>query len=75
MNKLKLYSVLSGIIFFSFLTLSPFGIDNPTPIEPFLNNVFPQESPSFGNWKVVNAFPNLTFIDPIAMEEIPDEDF
>ena len=75
MKKLKLLSILSGLFFFSFIIVSPYGIENPSPIEPFLNNVFPKESPSFGNWKVVNAFPNLTFIDPIAMEEIPNSNF
>ena len=75
MKKLKLLSIISGIFFFSFIIVAPYGIENPSPIEPFLNHVFPKESPSFGNWKVVNAYPNLTFIDPIAMEEIPNKEF
>ena len=73
MKKNRLLFFLLGLSFFSFIIVSPYGIDAPTPIEPFLNNVFPKESPSFGKWKVVNAYPNLTFVDPIAMEEIPTE--
>ena len=75
MKKIKRLTFLIGLFFFSFIIVSPYGIDAPTPIEPFLNNVFPKESPSFGNWKAVNAFPNLTFSDPIAMEQIPMQEY
>ena len=55
----------------------PYGIDKAIPIESYLNGVFPTKVPGTldgsGNWKVVDAYPNLTFIDPIAMEELPDK--
>lgn len=59
-----------------FAPVMPPGIDNPSPFNAYLNNVFPSEDPSGGNfsWSVENAFPNLDFVDPLAILEIPDED-
>ena len=54
------------------------GLEKPEAIQPYLNGVFPAQTPGSsqgggnGPWKAVNAFPNLTFIDPIAMVETPD---
>ena len=74
MKKKLLGSIVLGLFFLSFaVTPPPYGIDSPSPIEPFLNDVFPKQSPIHGNWKAVNAFPNLTFTDPIAMQEIPNQ--
>ncbi|NNE29052.1 MAG: hypothetical protein HKN16_05425, partial [Saprospiraceae bacterium] len=62
-----------GICFISWVgSLGPHGINTAEPVEPFLG-VFPEISPSSGDWTLVNAFPNLTFTDPIAMEEVPDQ--
>lgn len=59
---------------FSFIPLSTPGIDQPTAISPYLGGVFPTQSPTGSNdhWEVENAFPNLTFEDPLALIEIPD---
>ena len=72
MNKTKILIFISALFGFSFAAFSPYGIEEPTPIEPYLNHAFPDVSPSFGQWKVVNAFPQLTFIDPVVMEEVPN---
>jgi len=45
-----------------------YGIDAPQPIGPYLDGVFPSETPGpSGAWQVVDAFPNLTFIDPVRL--------
>ena len=55
------------------------GLEKPEPIEPYLNGVFPPQTPGSsqgegtGPWIAVDAYPNLTFIDPIAMVETPDK--
>lgn len=52
------------------------GIDSPTPIGAYLNGIFPEQTPGgsasgSGSYSVENAFPNLTFIDPVDMVELP----
>jgi uncharacterized repeat protein (TIGR03806 family) len=49
------------------------GLDRATAIEPFLNGALPRATPrpSTGNWQLVNAFPSLTFIDPVQMLPVP----
>ena len=45
-----------------------YGIDSPQPIGPYLNGVFPSATPGpSGSWQVVDAFPNLTFVDPVRL--------
>ena len=72
--------------FFTFLLIFGFlkightqGIDAPSPIGPYLNGVFPELTPSQGagdiSYTTVNAFPNLTFVDPVKMIEMPDGRF
>ena len=64
----------SAALFFVLLAagILNYGIDTPQPIAPYLNNTFSDQRPlSSGGWNFVNAFPNLTFIDPIQMVEIP----
>lgn len=64
------------LLLLGFSTIPPGvpGIDQPTPIGPYLNGAFPSESPTGNNdsWVVENAFPNLTFADPVALLEVPD---
>ena len=61
------------------LTFTFFRSPLPTAIEPeaigpYLNNTFTSTTPgNNGNWTPVNAFPTLTFEDPVAMVEIPGE--
>ncbi len=48
------------------------GLDAPQPVGPYFNGVFPSSPPGDpSGWAVVNAFPNLTFTDPMMLAEIP----
>lgn len=48
------------------------GLDAPQPVGPYFNGVFPSTAPgSATGWTTENAFPNLTFIDPLWLTEIP----
>ncbi|MEX0274693.1 MAG: PQQ-dependent sugar dehydrogenase, partial [Flavobacteriaceae bacterium] len=52
------------------------GISQPEPMGAYLNGTFPITTPTGstnGNvsYSAVNAFPNLTFIDPVDMAELP----
>src|SRR5690606_7655248 len=39
---------------------------------PFLNGIFPKTSPGqSGNWTLADAFPNLTFVDPVRLVADP----
>jgi uncharacterized repeat protein (TIGR03806 family) len=48
------------------------GLDSPEPVGAYFNGVFPSTPPGDpSGWAVVNAFPNLTFTDPMMLAEIP----
>jgi uncharacterized repeat protein (TIGR03806 family) len=48
------------------------GLDAPQAVGAFFNNTFPQSAPgSLSGWQAVNAFPNLTFVDPLWLTDIP----
>ncbi len=48
------------------------GLDAPQAVGSYLNGVFPATTPGpSGNWAVVDAFPNLTFVDPVRMVKDP----
>jgi hypothetical protein len=48
------------------------GLDAPAPVGAYMNGVFPTTAPgSSTGWSTENAFPNLTFIDPLWLTEIP----
>lgn len=48
------------------------GLDRAAAIEPFLDGTLPSRPrPSTGSRRLVNAFPNLTFIDPVQMLPVP----
>ncbi|MEL6696853.1 MAG: PQQ-dependent sugar dehydrogenase [Bacteroidota bacterium] len=48
------------------------GLDAPAPVAAFVNGALPDGTPpSISSWTVEEAFPNLTFIDPIQFIEIP----
>ena len=56
--------------------LPPYGLSSPEPIGKFLNGNLPNNTPTPGSgnvtsWKVVNAFPNIDFIDPVDLREYP----
>src|SRR5690606_8302106 len=48
-------------------------VDRAQAIGPYLNGTLRKKTPrpSTGSWKLVNAFPNLTFIDPVQMHPVP----
>ncbi|WP_353567377.1 discoidin domain-containing protein [Haloferula sargassicola] len=51
------------------------GLDAPVPIGGFANGVFPVSPPGTASgWQVVNAFPALTFVDPLWLAEVPGAD-
>ena len=48
------------------------GLDVPQPVGPYFNDVFPVSAPgSATGWTTENAFPNLSFVDPMWLAEIP----
>jgi uncharacterized repeat protein (TIGR03806 family) len=51
---------------------TPPGLDAPQPVGPYFNGIFPSSPPGDpSGWDVVNAFPALTFTDPMMLAEIP----
>ncbi|MEM6628614.1 MAG: PQQ-dependent sugar dehydrogenase, partial [Bacteroidota bacterium] len=66
------YTLLIGCLLgFSRLAYSQV-IPAPDSIDPYLNGIFPDQTPGpSGSWEVVNAFPNLTFVDPVSILEVP----
>jgi len=61
-----------------FLSLAGFpvsggGLDVAVPIGPYLDGGLPSRTPTAasGNWELVRAYPNQTFVDPIAMMPVP----
>ncbi len=57
------------------------GISQVSPVEPFINGTFPAFPPGLGSgqdevvYKIENAFPNLTFTDPVKLLEMPGNKF
>jgi glucose/arabinose dehydrogenase len=49
------------------------GLDRAEAIGKFLDGALPAVTPrpSTGGWKLTNAFPSLTFIDPVQMLPVP----
>ena len=48
------------------------GLDGPEPVGPYFNGTFPTTAPGDpSGWAVENAFPALTFNDPMMLSEIP----
>ncbi|MGK0189877.1 MAG: putative repeat protein (TIGR03806 family) [Verrucomicrobiales bacterium] len=67
-------SLVAMIGFISPLTVSAqdYGLDTPQPIGSFLNGVLPAKVPGSGGiWEVVDAFPSLTFADPVFLTHQP----
>jgi len=51
---------------------SPSGLNQPEPVGAYFNGTFPNSAPGDpSGWAVENAFPNLTFTDPMMFAEIP----
>jgi len=48
------------------------GLDAPVAVGPYLNGTMPTVAPGTSNgWSTVNAFPNLTFVDPLSLGTVP----
>ncbi|MGH1363701.1 MAG: NPCBM/NEW2 domain-containing protein, partial [Calditrichia bacterium] len=72
-----LSAILAALTAFSPFLTGP-GLSNPEPIGAYLNGVFPNEAPSNGqnvSYTIEEAFPELTFIDPVKMVEAPGNQF
>jgi len=51
------------------------GMDAPQAVAAFFNGSFPTSAPGQATgWETVNAFPNLTFVDPLWLTGIPGSD-
>ncbi len=50
----------------------PGGLDAPQAVGAFFNGTFPSATPGQASgWTTENAFPNLTFVDPLWLTPIP----
>lgn len=48
------------------------GLNNPTPFVAYSNGILPSAAPgSSTGWDAVDAFPNLQFIDPLWLAQVP----
>lgn len=48
------------------------GLDAPVAIGAYLNGALPEVAPGASTgWNTVNAFPNLTFVDPLWLTPVP----
>ncbi|MEZ4773172.1 MAG: discoidin domain-containing protein [Bacteroidia bacterium] len=62
--------VISGMIFPP--KILDYGLDTPSATGTFLGHIFPEETPSSSSsWTAAEAYPNLTFTDPVQMLEMP----
>lgn len=63
--------IFSSLLLFSAVPyFAGSGLDNPEPLEPYLNNNFPAVLPEGLPYEP--AFPNLTFDSPLTFNEVPD---
>jgi len=74
----KIFSLL-GILCLALLSFTPLILpwvyDNPQPIAPLLDGVFPSADPNnIGSYSMVSAFPNLTFNDVSVIVSAPSND-
>lgn len=54
-------------LFLAFVRPLDYGIPEASPIDPYADGAFVLTQTPNASWEVVDAFPNLTFIDPIEM--------
>lgn len=54
----------------TFPLLGP-ALEAAVPVAPYFNGVFPVVSPDVTGWTTENAFPNLTFVDPLWVGNLP----
>ena len=75
-KKVSVLLILSTLILSNYRAVEGPGIVQVDTIGPYLNGLFPDEAPSNGSgtfsYSIENAYPNLTFVDPLDMEELPN---
>lgn len=73
MDRLLLSSFVVFALFLGSVSGQTGGLDQAEPIGPYLDGALPSATPrpATGDWTLVNAFPNLTFIDPVQMIPVP----
>jgi len=49
------------------IPLQESGLTQLVPVAGYLNGVFPTNVPGVGRWQVVNAFTNLSFVEPMQV--------
>ncbi|MEQ1748058.1 MAG: Ig-like domain-containing protein [Prosthecobacter sp.] len=52
-------------------TMAQHGLSSRPAVGPYYDGVFPPELPSLGNWSVVEAYPSLSFQNPLGVTEMP----
>lgn len=71
----RVSSIISAaILLFSITekTLAALGLDAPQAVGAYLNGAFPSSTPGpAGSWALADAFPNITFTDPVRMVKDP----
>lgn len=73
MTLFKKLSLAAAIFTGASVSAQQPGLDAPVSIAPYFNATFPASAPgSATGWLSENAFPNLTFVDPIWLTEIPN---
>ncbi|MDX1908949.1 MAG: PQQ-dependent sugar dehydrogenase [Bacteroidia bacterium] len=72
-HRLWIGLVAAGLVAFAPVSILQHGLDAPAPVGPFINGVFPAETPGQGSgaWLLQDAFPSLNFVSPIHLEEEP----
>ncbi|MEM7512224.1 MAG: PQQ-dependent sugar dehydrogenase, partial [Bacteroidota bacterium] len=72
--RAKIFFLLLGISLLAFVKPLNYGIETPVAVGPYLNGVFEPvlaEPGADDSWQVEVAFPNVTFIDPLELVELP----
>ncbi len=71
-KRILVFSIFCAVLFLSYIpSIFGPGLDSPQSIGPYLNGAFPDQAPDPNNnsysYVIEDAFPNLTFIDPLKM--------
>ncbi|CAN5898452.1 hypothetical protein BH11VER1_BH11VER1_29340 [soil metagenome] len=51
----------------------PYGLTAPPAMSPYFDGVFPPTPPVLGSFTAVDAYPNLTFINPMGVIQMPGQ--
>jgi hypothetical protein len=68
------WSIFLAALLHAPLTLAAYGLDAPAAVGPFLNGVFPTQTPNApgsSTWTVVPAFPNVRVDNALVIEPNP----